>query len=99
MPLVPSITKEQTAAFAKVWDSGGIKIILDNTSIQFATDWANIVLKSFVADIAMQAAKVKAVKEAALKQANSAAPAQADAVATQTVAAPEPPKSRIVLTD
>jgi 4-hydroxyphenylpyruvate dioxygenase-like putative hemolysin len=94
-----TVTKEQTAAFAKAWDSGGIKILLDATSIQFATDWANIVLKSFVADMAAQVKKVAEAKLAAQKQADSAAPTQADAVATQTVPAPQPSKSSIILTD
>lgn len=92
------ITKEQTAAFAKAWDSGGIKIILDSTSIQFATDWANIVLKSFVADMAAKVKKVAEAKLAAQKPAEGAT-VPTDAVSTTTVAAPEPKKSSIILTD
>jgi len=90
-----TVTFEQTKAFAQAWDSNGIKLILDNTSIQFATDYANIVLKSFVADMAAQVKKVAEAKIAAQKQAGTSA----DAIATQTVPAPQPPKSSIVLTD
>jgi 4-hydroxyphenylpyruvate dioxygenase-like putative hemolysin len=91
-----TVSEAQTKAFAAAWDSGGVKIILDNTSVRFATDWANIVLKSFVADMAAQVQKVAEAKMAALKTAQP----QTDAVATQTVAAiPAPSASTIVLTD
>jgi hypothetical protein len=88
-----TVTKEQTAAFGKCWDSGGIKVIFDNTTLEFATAWANIVLKSFVYDMQEQ---VKKVAEAKLA---TKAPAT-EAVATQTVPAPSAPsKGRILLTD
>lgn len=94
------VTKEQTAAFAKAWDLNGIKVIIDSTTIQFATDYANIVLKSFVADMATQVKKVAEAKLAAQKaaqgqsQVNSAAPPQVN-----SAPAPVKPKSRIILTD
>ena len=95
-----TVTEAQTKAFAGAWDSGGIKIILDNTSIKFATDWANIVLKSFVADMAAQVAKVAEAKLAAQKTAQGGdAVTPTTAVATQTVPAPLPEKGRVVLTD
>lgn len=90
-----TVTEAQTKGFAGAWDSGGIKVILDNTTIRFATDWANIVLKSFVADMASQVAKVAEAKLAAQKAQTPAT----DAVATQTVPAPLSEKGRIVLTD
>jgi hypothetical protein len=96
-----TVTEAQTRSFANAWDSGGIKVILDTTSVKFATDWANIVLKSFVADMAAQVAKVAEAKLAAQKTAEGAGPkvaTPANAVATQTVPAPSAP-SRIVLTD
>jgi hypothetical protein len=88
-----TVTKEQTAGFAKAWDSGGIKVILDSTTIQFATDWANIVLKSFVADMAAQVKKVAEAKIAAQETTPT------NAVSTQIVSAPVTSKSAIVLTD
>lgn len=96
-----TVTTEQTAAFAKAWDSGGIKVLMDSTSIKFATDWANIVLKSFVADMASQVAKVAEAKLAAQKAAVPGMDsAPTNAVATQTVSAPTiAPQSAIVLTD
>ncbi len=97
-----TVNEIQTAAFAKAWDSGGIKIILDSTSIKFATDWANIVLKSFVADMAAQVAKVAEAKIAAQKAAEGAGPKDVtptNAVATQSVPQTAPQKSSIILTD
>lgn len=100
MPLNFTVTKEQTAGFAKAWDSGGIKIILDNTSIQFATDWANIVLKSFVHDMQEQVKKVAEAKLAAQKAQQPAVQGTSTgAVSTQTVPVPTPQTGRIVLTD
>lgn len=55
----PQISKAQTSAFAKAWDRSGIKLLLDDSSIQFATDWANIVLKSYVEGEAAKAKKAE----------------------------------------
>ena len=93
MPLIPRVTEAQTKSFANAWDSGGIKVIMDATSIRFATDWANIALKSFVAEIAKDMAKrVAAAKAAAPEQ-------PVNAFATQTVAPSAPQRSSIILTD
>lgn len=87
MPInYPIIKKEQTAAFAKAWDRSGIKMILDDTSVQFATDWANIVLKSYVDDALAKAAKKQQVNQ----------PPQPPA---QPAPEPPTPKSSIILTD
>lgn len=48
--IYPSVTKEGTQGFSKVWNKGGIAILLDDTAITFATDYANVVLRSFVDD-------------------------------------------------
>jgi hypothetical protein len=95
------VTKADTQGFAKVWDWNGIKVVLDPTTIQFATDYANQVLKSFVADMAAQVKKVAEAKLAAQKAARGAGctVTPTDAVSTQTVAASLPSKSSIVLTD
>lgn len=94
------VTEAQTKAFAQSWDSGGIKMLLDNTSISFANAWANIALKSALENPAVQTAifnhvyqKIKAAKSGQ-PQVNPAAPAQVDAVPE-----PEKPKSSIILTD
>jgi hypothetical protein len=85
----PVVEKKQTQAFARAWDKGGIKIILDDTAIQFATDYANVVLKSFVEDI-VKARAAKAQAAPVPTQANSAVPTQANAASA---------KSSIILTD
>jgi hypothetical protein len=85
----PGVSLEQTAAFAKAWDKSGLKILLDKTSIEFAHDWANIVLKSYVDDMvakAQAAAKLKAQVQSG-KENPGPAPAA------------EKPKSSIILTD
>lgn len=96
-----TVTEAQTKGFAQAWDTGGIKVILDATSIKFATDWANIVLKSFVADMAAQA-KVAEAKLAAQKAAEGAGPK--DVTPTLPASAQSLPQTaatqgRILLTD
>ena len=50
--VIPTVTEAQTRAYEKqAWHMGcGVKPIIDNTTIRFATDWANVILKSFVAE-------------------------------------------------
>lgn len=84
----PMVTDDSVRGFAQVWDYKGIKMILDNTSIQFAKDFANQALKSYHVDLINKAIQIKKAKEAAAPQANPAVPAQA-----------VPAKSSIILTD
>lgn len=84
----PRVTKETVIGFAKAWDMGGIKMILDNTSIQFAMDFANVCMRSYVLDLVNKAQAAK--QKAAQAQANPAAPTQA---------VPEKPKSSLIITD
>jgi hypothetical protein len=103
MPLIPRVTEAQTKAFSNAWDSGGIKVIMDATSIRFATDWANIALASFVAQIAQDMAKRIEAKKAAAppaKMQGDITVAPTDAVSTTHIPADAPPvKGRIILTD
>lgn len=86
---MPGVTLDATRAFSKAWDSGGIKILLDETALRFATDWANIVLKSFIEQQMKMAQAMKAAE----------VPPPTNAVATQTVPPASPQKSSIILTD
>jgi hypothetical protein len=97
-------TESQCRAFAQAWDVNGIKMVLDNTTITFATTFANIVLRSCIEDPAVQKhifghvlAQIKAAKAAAAAPAGEApAPEQAPAPAPEP---PAPAKSSIILTD
>lgn len=93
-------TEAQARAFAQAWDVSGIKMVLDNTTITFATTFANIVLRSCIEDPEVQKhifqhvlAQIKAAKAAAAGQ-----PAPA-AEAAPAAPAPSEKKSSIVLTD
>jgi hypothetical protein len=91
----PKVNPEDVKGFARAWDSNGIKVILDATTLKFAVDFANVTLASYVDDLVMKAYKVKQAKLAA----QQAAPADAAAPATPAPA-PEPEKkSSIILTD
>lgn len=97
---MPGITREQTLAFSKAWDSGGIKILLDGAAIQFATDWANIVLKSFI-DQQMKAAMAlkKIAEERAGVVKDSTDPDAMKSPISANAETVAPVKSRIILTD
>lgn len=63
------VTVDQTCDFAERWRYNEIFIALPPAALQFATDWANIVLTSFVEE---QIKRIKAKKEAAEKAAQEA---------------------------
>jgi hypothetical protein len=88
--VIPQVQMKDVDGFAKVWNKGGIVMMLDNTSKEFAKDFANIVLKSFVLDQMKQAMKVKAMQEAAVQP-------PATPVSSEGTTAPKP--SGILLTD
>lgn len=57
-----SVPLSDAQNFAKVWNYKGISVPLDEIHCQFATDYANIVLRSFVDQMV---AKSQAAKKAA----------------------------------
>lgn len=87
MPNYPRVSPGDVQNFARAWDMKGIKMILDNTSLQFAVDFANTALRSYVDDLVEQAQKLKAAK------------AQAAGPEPATPSVPEKPKSSLILTD
>ena len=60
------VTLDQTCDFAERWRYNDIFVSLPHAAIQFATDWANIVLTSFIEE---QVKRIQAKKEAAAKAA------------------------------
>jgi hypothetical protein len=52
---------EETRKFAHVWRYKGIVILLDDAHLQFATDFANVVLQSFLSKVQAAQAKPKLV--------------------------------------
>jgi hypothetical protein len=81
----------QAQGFAKVWKKNGLTMILDPTAVEFARDFANIVLKSLVMDGLKQAA-AKAANTQQLKNA-------ATQLAPSQQVKPVEAKSQIVCTD
>lgn len=92
----PTVNPNDVRGFAQAWDCNGIKMLLDGTSLKFAVDFANTVLRSYVDDLVAQAQayKVKQAKLAAMKPAAEGATVPAEVATTPTVA-----KSSIILTD
>ena len=95
----PQIDDNSVQAFAQAWDLGGIKIILDRTTIQFAKDLTNQALKSYVVDLANKAARIRQKKLEALKASGQIPAETALPPAPEFTEAPPKPKSSIILTD
>jgi hypothetical protein len=62
---IPKIDRKQVEGFAKVWTYKGVALCLNDAHIQFAADFANVMLQSFVQQVAQQKPKPPAVVEAA----------------------------------
>jgi len=92
---VPQVSLKDVEGFAKVWRKGSIVILLDQASKEFARDFANIVLKSFVCDQAQRVLKMQA-EAAAVRAADSGMVKDCTSPQPQQVA---PQKSAITLTD
>ena len=93
--VIPTVTEAQTRAYEKqAWHMGcGVKPIIDNTTIRFATDWANVILKSFVAEYSVVIKKQVIDEIRAIAQKRQAEQIPSPSGWTET------PKGSIVLTD
>jgi len=93
--IIPTVTEAQTRAYEKqAWHLGcGVKPIIDNTTIRFATDWANVILKNFVAEYSVVIKKQVIDEIRAIAQKRQAEQIPSPSGWTET------PKGSIVLTD
>lgn len=68
-----SVSRAQAEGFSKVWKTpGGIHVVQTPQAIQFATDFANVTLASFISMCKHQAQAAKVVAEQATKEATPA---------------------------
>jgi hypothetical protein len=56
--MVPSIDLNEAKKFSNIWNFNGVVVPLDNVSLTFARDFANVVLKSFFIQAEANMAKV-----------------------------------------
>jgi hypothetical protein len=63
--IVPQVTTDQTCDFAEKWRMGGVYVQLPPAAIQFATDWANIVMASWIEQQVKKLQAKRAAEEAA----------------------------------
>ena len=94
--VIPTVTEAQTKDYySKSWHLGqGVKPLIDGVTVRFATDWANVILKSFVAEYSVIIKKqvideIRAIAQK--KQAEQATPSPSGWTET--------PKGMVVLTD
>ena len=58
------ISRNETLKFAQAWTHKGVAIPMKDVHIDFACDWANIVLKNFIAMAQHKAAEARKQAEA-----------------------------------
>lgn len=42
------VQRQEAANFAKVWNHKGVALVIQDAHIEFATDFANVVLRNFI---------------------------------------------------
>ena len=58
---IPQVDRKSVEDFSKIWTYNGVTILLNEMHVQFAQDFANQTLRSFVHTVAaQQAAAIKA---------------------------------------
>ena len=57
---VPVVSRAEAKRFSKAWSHNGVALVIDDPLCQFAADFANVVLKSFVQSFVQQ--QVEAAK-------------------------------------
>jgi len=65
---VVKVTKDDAKKFGQFWTHKGVAIFMDDTHYQFAADFANIVIKSFIEDAQRQAAEAAKKKQIVIAQ-------------------------------
>jgi hypothetical protein len=61
---IPQVEKTETQKFGKQWLYNGLAVTLDDTTIQFATEWANLLLSGFARQVALAFQQAQAQAEA-----------------------------------
>lgn len=60
------VNRVEAEKFSKIWNKGGITILLTQEAVDFATDFANVVLNNFIQmcqEEALQAAKAAELQQ------------------------------------
>ena len=65
---IPQVSRAEAKRFSKSWSHNGVALVIDNAYCQFATDFSNVVLRSYVQSLVQQQAeaakpKVKIVED------------------------------------
>lgn len=61
-----NVNQKDARDFSRVWTNRGVAIVLQDVHLQFAADFANVVLKSFIETA--QQAQAEAAKQQAAKK-------------------------------
>ena len=49
---IPQVAKSETERYSKLWTYRGLAVTLDDTTLTFATDFTNVILKQLVTQMA-----------------------------------------------
>jgi hypothetical protein len=99
--VIATVTEAQARQYEKqAWHLGcGVKPILDNTTMRFATDFANVCIKSLIASLygEIRNQVIAEIRAVAREKASGAPPTKAQGEIYVAPSAPQ--KGQIVLTD
>ena len=51
---LPQVDRKSVEGFARVWTYKGVALVLNDAHVQFAMDFANVMLRNFVQQVAQQ---------------------------------------------
>lgn len=63
-----ALTKDDAKKFGQVWTHKGVAIFMDDTHYQFAADFANVAIRSFIEDAQRQAVEAAKKKQIVVVQ-------------------------------
>lgn len=59
---VPKVNKEEAKKFSQIWTNNGVAMVMTDVHYQFASDFANVCLQSFVRGLTQQQSVEEAAK-------------------------------------
>jgi hypothetical protein len=59
---IPVVSRAEAKRFSKAWNYKGVALVIDDPLCQFAADFSNVVLKSFVESLIQEQVEAKKPK-------------------------------------
>ncbi len=60
---IPQVPEGEAAKFSQVWNHNGVNVIIDPVALKFATDFANVCLRSVFAEMIHRAQQMQRAQQ------------------------------------